>query len=210
MSFINDDSMSVHRLLSPSLHRLPTKLKTRFVPWSGSGNKLADVVHEVKRVISADATDRALLLEGGHVEESEQKAKILIFCNSPGRVKMLADTLTRKNVPCVAWTGEGDDRVRGSNGTLNQFLRKPGQTDADLLAEKGTAPRVLVTTSLLSRGLDFTPAVKHVFLLDEPRDMLDFLHRAGRTGRAGRVGNVVVFGDAARDRFSKMMKSTRK
>ena len=69
---------------------------------------------------------------------------------------------------------------------------------------------MLVTTSLLSRGLDFTPAVKHVFLLDEPRDMLDFLHRAGRTGRAGRVGNVVVFGDAARDRFSKMMKSTRK
>ena len=31
-------------------------------------------------------------------------------------------------------------------------------------------------------------------LVDQPRDVLDFIHRAGRAGRAGRKGRVVVFG----------------
>ncbi|KAK1222409.1 RNA helicase [Marasmius sp. AFHP31] len=57
-----------------------------------------------------------------------------------------------------------------------------------------THPHVLITTSLLSRGLDFAPSIKHVFIVDEPRNVLDFLHRAGRSGRAGHRGKVVVFG----------------
>ncbi|KAJ6554066.1 P-loop containing nucleoside triphosphate hydrolase protein [Mycena sp. CBHHK59/15] len=55
-------------------------------------------------------------------------------------------------------------------------------------------PHVMITTSLLSRGLDFSPNIKHVFIIDEPRNMVDFLHRAGRTGRAGENGKVVLFG----------------
>lgn len=61
-------------------------------------------------------------------------------------------------------------------------------------------PHVLITTSLLSRGLDFAPEIKHVFIVDEPRNMLDFLHRAGRSARMGsggggrEKGTVVVFG----------------
>jgi ATP-dependent RNA helicase MRH4 len=52
----------------------------------------------------------------------------------------------------------------------------------------------MITTSLLSRGLDFDPSIKHVFIVDEPRNMIDFLHRAGRSGRAGQTGRVVIFG----------------
>jgi len=44
----------------------------------------------------------------------------------------------------------------------------------------------MITTSMFSRGLDFSP--------DEPRNMVDFLHRAGRSARAGQVGKVVAFG----------------
>jgi len=51
----------------------------------------------------------------------------------------------------------------------------------------------MVTTSLLSRGLDFSPDLKHVFIVDQPRNTIDFLHRAGRSGRAGHKGKVVVF-----------------
>ncbi|KAG1814217.1 hypothetical protein EV424DRAFT_1630734 [Suillus variegatus] len=57
-------------------------------------------------------------------------------------------------------------------------------------------PHVLVTTSLLSRGLYFSPMIKHVFIVDKPRNMIDFLHRAGCAGRAGQVGKVAVFGRA--------------
>jgi superfamily II DNA/RNA helicase len=62
------------------------------------------------------------------------------------------------------------------------------------IALNQTPPRVLITTSLLSRGLDFSPSIKHVILVDQARDQVDFLHRAGRTGRGeGGVGNVYVF-----------------
>ncbi len=166
-------------------------------------------MHEVRRVLAQDAMERAQLLEvDANDPAAAAKAKVLVFCNSPGRAKMLEDSMAKKAVPCVAWIGDASERVRGSNGTLDQFLLKPGHGEAT--PGKGTQPRVLITTSLLSRGLDFAPAVKHVFLLDEPRDMLDFLHRAGRTGRAGRVGSVTVFGDAARDRFSKMLKANKR
>ncbi|KAJ3781857.1 P-loop containing nucleoside triphosphate hydrolase protein [Lentinula aff. detonsa] len=59
-------------------------------------------------------------------------------------------------------------------------------------------PHVLLTTSLLSRGLDFSPSVRHVLIVDEPRNVVDFLHRAGRTARAGTEGVVVVFGKGGR------------
>ena len=53
---------------------------------------------------------------------------------------------------------------------------------------------MLLSTSLLARGLDFDPSVSHVFVLEPPRNTADFLHRAGRTARAGGSGKVVVFG----------------
>lgn len=55
-------------------------------------------------------------------------------------------------------------------------------------------PHVMITTSLLSRGLDFSPDIRHVFIVDEPRNIVDFLHRAGRAARAGEKGKVVIFG----------------
>lgn len=193
------------KLLSPTLHRLPTKLETRFVPWSGSGNKLADVVHELRRTFAADAMERRHLNQTTNVNPNanvnEDKSKILIFANSPRKVKALERMLENKDVPVLAITGEADDRARGTNGRLDDFLLQPGGRPAPprragSAAASDKAARVLITTSLLSRGLDFAPSVKHVFLLDEPRDILDFMHRAGRTGRAGRVGQVTVFGSS--------------
>ena len=45
----------------------------------------------------------------------------------------------------------------------------------------------MITTYMLSRGLDFSPNVRHVFIVDEPRNMVDFLHRSGRSARAGQL-----------------------
>lgn len=62
-------------------------------------------------------------------------------------------------------------------------------------------PRILITTGLLSRGLDFSPNVSTVVLVEQPQNVLDFVHRAGRAGRAGRKGKVLVFGGMPGERF---------
>jgi len=50
---------------------------------------------------------------------------------------------------------------------------------------------VLVTTDILSRGVDTLP-VRHVVLYDVPHTTIDFIHRLGRVGRLGRRGRGVV------------------
>ncbi|TFK26076.1 P-loop containing nucleoside triphosphate hydrolase protein [Coprinopsis marcescibilis] len=99
-------------------------------------------------------------------------------------------------------------RGRGSNKYLGGFLKpirpansgskieatdaaalttRPKLKNPHMLSDPSTTPHVLITTSLLSRGLDFDPEVKNVFIVDEPRSMVDFLHRAGRSGRMGGI-----------------------
>ncbi|WWC86582.1 uncharacterized protein L201_001459 [Kwoniella dendrophila CBS 6074] len=212
-------------LLSPGLHKLPQKLETRFVPPSRSGNRLADVVHEIRRVFADDAlaakskstssssssssssSKKEISVENGaenvdvNVNIKQEKSKIVIFCNSDKKVEQLSRTLESKGLNCLSWTSESSNRIRGKNGLLDEFLLVPTATAATTpnsnsssSSSKINENRILITTSLLSRGLDFSSSVSSVFLLDPPRDVLDFVHRAGRAGRAGRQGRVVVFG----------------
>jgi len=119
----------------------------------------------------------------------------------------LSEYLGNHGVNCVPMTSESRRRMIGSNRHLFGFLKKPSivETASKKRALKNlrlgvvektekNPPLVMATTSLLSRGLDFSPEVKHVFIVDEPRNMIDFLHRAGRSGRAGQRGKVIVFG----------------
>ena len=50
---------------------------------------------------------------------------------------------------------------------------------------------ILITTDLLSRGIDFR-GINGVVNYDIPNTAAAYVHRAGRTGRAGRAGGVVV------------------
>ena len=199
---------SLTRLASPNLHRLPATLKTEHFGWTG-GNRDADVEHRLRRVWFDDMQHTQV--GGGR----GKKSKVLVFCNKGTRVEGLGAYLAEKGIANVALTRAGDARKRGSNHHLDGFLRvrDPSSTPTAATAttreaEKGATgatgkgamddlkevPHVMITTSLLSRGLDFSPDVKHVFIVDEPRNMVDFLHRAGRSGRAGESGKVVVFG----------------
>ena len=57
---------------------------------------------------------------------------------------------------------------------------------ARLIGCKGV-PRFMVATSILFRGPGSSSDTKNVYIVDEPRNTIDFLHRAARTGRAGQA-----------------------
>lgn len=189
---------SLIRLASPRLHHLPKSLTTEHVAWTG-GNKFADILRRLKRVWAEDAAEHKVnAAEKNEVGNKEMLSKILVFCNKSAKVIELCSYLEEQGIKSIAMTSQSEFRSRGSNRHLAGFLRKNANPSASGAPSSTTSlkeiPHVLVTTSLLSRGLDFSPDIKHVFIVDEPRNMVDFLHRAGRSGRAGQSGKVVIFG----------------
>lgn len=210
-SYLDTHHPHMKRLVSPNLHHLPSNLKTEHAPWT-SGNRPADVEARIKRIWYADVH-----------QGDGKRSKILVFCNKSTKVEEFGKYLQDNGIPNIALTGTSVARHRGNNHHLDGFLRKPlahsvtsttkeatSTTDepTEGAKEDANTPYVLITTSLLSRGLDFSPEIKNVLIVDAPRNMLDFLHRAGRTGRAGEKGTVIIFGKskgrgAGRDKETK-------
>ena len=174
------------RLASPKLHRLPSTMKTEYEKWTG-GNKDADTERRIRQVWAEDSI---------RPDFNGKRSKILIFCNKGTKVQSLGAYLEGKGIPNIALTKDSDARNIGNNHHLDGFLRttSSGRKPRPYPQNKGSEPHVMITTSMLSRGLDFSPEVAHIFIVDEPRNMVDFLHRAGRSARAGHTGKVVVFG----------------
>jgi ATP-dependent RNA helicase MRH4 len=205
------------RLVSPRLHRLPKHLALEFTPYN-SGNRNAEVLAKLKAVwrdnalagrgrarIVIFANTRARVAEmgaylsgngvpnivvtGQNSDSREGGRGLRVYGSNKHLAGFLKPILNKSNSPqtqppCAGGKEEG----RGKAAT------SLGEAEAE---SKSSSPHVLLSTSLLARGLDFDPSVSHVFVLDPPRNTADFLHRAGRTARAGSSGRVVVFGKGA-------------
>ncbi|KAL5534904.1 MRH4 [Sanghuangporus sanghuang] len=188
-TYLSTHHPTLTRLASPHLHQLPATLHTEHIGWTG-GNRFADIEKRLRQVWAEDAL-RGPNQMTGRIERS----RVLVFCNRSTTVDALGAHLTERGIPNVTLTSTGPSRARGSNRHLAGFLKGTAVSghESTSIVDKDT-PHVLITTSLLSRGLDFSPSVQHVFIVDSPRNMIDFLHRAGRSGRAGQLGKVVIFG----------------
>lgn len=205
------------RLVSPRLHRLPTHLALEFSPYN-SGNRNAEVLGKLKAVwrddsLASRCRARIVIFANTRARAAEMGA----YLSENGVPNIVVTGQSNEN-------GEGRSgrRAYGSNKHLSGFLKPilnkssplhsqppysggqeedKGESAMGLGKSKSKSesesPRVLLSTSLLARGLDFDPSVSHVFVLDPPRNTADFLHRAGRTGRAGSRGKVVLFGKGA-------------
>ncbi|KAJ7164782.1 P-loop containing nucleoside triphosphate hydrolase protein [Mycena crocata] len=220
-TYLNAYHPRLQRLVSPNLHRLPKTLRTEYVSWTG-GNKNADVERRLRKVWASDAADglgpvqdslgdmsKVLIFcnkntkvndLGQFLEEKGIKTVQLSSKSDTrkrgsnrhlnGFVKTKAPAVNeRPNDWSSSWVTESDEPVE----TTSPAVQDPAKKE-EPINDPMNVPHVMITTSLLSRGLDFSPNIKHVFIVDEPRNMIDFLHRAGRTGRAGQNGKVVIFG----------------
>ena len=109
------------------------------------------------------------------IKTNEMK-QVLIFASSRYQADLIADKLGKNNI-----------KARSIHSKKSQGYRKETLTNFKM----GNLP-VLVTTDLLSRGIDveFLPFVINY---DLPRSPKDFVHRIGRTGRAENPGTAFTF-----------------
>jgi ATP-dependent RNA helicase RhlE len=98
----------------------------------------------------------------------------LIFSNTREQCDELAAQLLENGYKCAIYRGDMDKLERRQN--LQNF-------------RDGTMA-ILISTDLAARGLD-VENVDRVINYHLPREMKNYLHRAGRTARAGRPGTVL-------------------
>src|SRR6266404_4402196 len=101
---------------------------------------------------------------------------VLAFTRTKHRANRLAETLTKRGVPC--------ERIHGN--------RSQAQRTAALAGFKAGRFRVLVATDIAARGID-VEALSHVINFDVPNVPDDYIHRVGRTARAELTGDAFTF-----------------
>ncbi len=111
-----------------------------------------------------------------HLIRSNDWKQVLVFTSSVYQADLVADKLRKNGI-----------NAQATHSKKSQGKRRA--TLADFIAGDLT---VLVSTDLLSRGIDITylPVVINYEL---PRSPKDFVHRIGRTGRAENPGDAITF-----------------
>lgn len=109
---------------------------------------------------------------------AEKPGKALVFTSKLDQVANIVSKLKYKNIECSALTAKTEKTER--KATIDRF--RSGKI------------RILVTSDLISRGMDI-PDITHVIQMDMPDDDDFFIHRAGRTARMGKTGVNIVIGD---------------
>lgn len=141
------DLRSIVTIKSQRLHHLMPHVKQTFMKVRGA-DKLVELNHALKKV--------------------EDRAGVLVFCNSASTVNWLGFALDEVGVHHKRLQGAMPAGMR--EGIFQDFQQ--GLVD------------ILVCTDIASRGLD-TQRVKLIVNYDFPESHTDYIHRAGRVGRAG-------------------------
>lgn len=111
-----------------------------------------------------------------HLIKSNDWKQVLVFTSSVYHADLVADKLRKNGIDATAI------HSKKSQGSRRDSLTK--FTNGKL--------RVLVSTDLLSRGIDIA-FLPHVINYELPRSPKDFVHRIGRTGRAENPGDAITF-----------------
>ncbi|XP_034949626.1 probable ATP-dependent RNA helicase DDX43 [Chelonus insularis] len=131
-------------------------------------------VHSVRQtILIVDDSEKEQYLED-FIRNMGEDDKVIVFFGKKTRVDEFASKMALAGIT-----------VQSIHGGRDQQDRE--QALADL---KSGSVRILLATDVASRGIDIED-VTHVFNLDFPRDIEEYVHRVGRTGRAGRSGESI-------------------
>ena len=121
------------------------------------------------------------------------KGKVLIFCSTKHRTRILARELYSHGFRTVT-----------IHGDLSQNQRE----DAMQRFREGRS-QILVATDVAARGIDI-PKIEQIINYDVPMDPLVYFHRIGRTARAGESGKALTLVSQHQyDDFQNILKHTK-
>lgn len=177
------DEKSIIRVSTPSLHKVPRNIKVMTLdadlpPYNGSKPRcLAQAIYAISR----DGT------------EPDYVKRIIVFVNEKSEVDGLVDLMiTKYGIREQDIFGiSGKVKVQDRKDFIEPFLQPAQLIKHDL---EGSKVKILVTTDLLARGLNFI-GIKNVILMGLPRSSVDLVHRLGRTGRMNQLGRVFIIAD---------------
>lgn len=157
--------------LSPAVQELMDSLfdKANIIKTAGSGKVVKTLVTKNVKVVDGK---RWPALE--KVLKERIKGGTLLFTNTREQCDRLAKELADNGYTCGLYRGEMDKSLRRQN--LKKF--REGKIE------------LLVATDVAGRGIDIED-VGRVINYHLPKQMENYLHRAGRTARAGREGLVI-------------------
>ncbi|KAI5956929.1 MRH4 [Candida jiufengensis] len=176
------DEKSIIRISTPNLHKIPKNIKiftldSDLSPYNGS--KLRCLAQSIY-AISKDGT------------EPDQTKRIIIFVNSKDEVDDLVSGLIDKyHINEEDIFGISSSKTIGDRKEILEPFLKPAEP---LTSANQSKLKILITTDLLSRGLNFV-GLKNVILFGLPRNSVDLVHRLGRTGRMNQSGRVFIIID---------------
>ena len=157
---------AVDRIVEELFETPPLRVET-----SGSGGLVATLRTENVAVPYGNRQD--LLYE---VLSEEPDAATLLFVNTREQCDRVSHWLDQQDIEHLTYRGE-----------MGRVTRR-----ANLALFRDGPVNILLATDLAGRGLDIE-RVTRVINVHLPRDIDNYLHRAGRTARAGRTGTVVNF-----------------
>jgi len=154
-------------------------------------NELTNVLLKDPKVLKIESETQSadLIQQSGYFVTDERKGpllrylikkdnlqQVLVFTSSAVKADKVANKLQKNGIDAASIHGKKSQGARINN--LKRF--KTGEL------------QVLVTTDLLSRGIDieFLP---YVINYELPRSPKDYVHRIGRTGRATSPGQAIAF-----------------
>ena len=156
----------------------------------------------IRRLIYSSLKDPQWLKTGAESEPVQSVRQL--YCEVARRDKLdaileiLVDTdseeqtiIFRRTQEDVEWLERALRRKGLAVSAIHGGLRQ-GERNAVMQAFRSGNAKLLVSTSLTSRGID-VPTVANVVNYDIPEQVEEYVHRIGRTARMGRPGTAVMF-----------------
>jgi superfamily II DNA/RNA helicase len=139
-----------------------------------------------------------LRIEKDELASSGDVEHIYFLAEPRDKIKLLEKIVRLENIKALAFINDiGEIQVYKekfnfkelSTGILHSDMKKL-ERQAELKAFRDGKTKMLIATDVAARGLDIQ-GVTHVVHVDFPRDIAQYVHRAGRTGRMGADGTVL-------------------